>query len=106
MSAPGFFFVMARQTAGPRYPRARPAAAACMRRASSRSVPVCWQRAAMLGFVAAVIFVIAFLINAISTATSAVFSPTSLLLAGLACLALHVAGIGAKWSVAKHLTRR
>ena len=60
----------------------------------------------MLGFVAAVIFVIAFLINATSTATSAVFSPTSLLLVGLACLALHLAGVGTKWSVAKRLRRR
>ena len=60
----------------------------------------------MLGFVAAVIFVIAFLIKATSTSTSAVFSPTSLLLVGLACLALHLAGVGTKWSVAKRLRRR
>jgi len=51
-----------------------------------------------LGFAAAVLFIIAFLINATSTATSAVFSPVSLLLAGLACLALHLAGVGTKWS--------
>ena len=50
----------------------------------------------MLGFAAAVLFIIAFLINATSTATSAVFSPMSLLLAGLACLALHLAGVGTK----------
>jgi len=60
----------------------------------------------MLGFVAAVIFVIAFLINATSTSTSAVFSPTSLLLVGLACLALHLAGVCTKWSVPKRRTRR
>ena len=53
----------------------------------------------MLGFVAAALFVIAFLINATSTSTSAVFSPLSLLLVGLACLALHLAGIGTGWSV-------
>jgi hypothetical protein len=60
----------------------------------------------MLGFAAAVLFIIAFLINATSAATSAVFSPMSLLLAGLACLALHLAGVGTKWSVPGHRTRR
>ena len=59
----------------------------------------------MLGFAAAVLFIIAFLINATSTATSAVFSPMSLLLAGLACLALHLAGVGTKWSVPRRGTR-
>ncbi len=53
----------------------------------------------MLGYVAAILFIIAFLINATSTATSVVFSPTSLMLAGLACLALHLAGVGTSWSV-------
>lgn len=53
----------------------------------------------MLGFIAAVLFIIAFLINATNTATSAVFSPTSLLLVGLACLALHLSGVGTGWSV-------
>jgi hypothetical protein len=60
----------------------------------------------MLGFVAAVLFTIAFLINATSTVTDAVFSPMSLLLAGLACLALHLTGIGTKWSVPRRRTRR
>jgi uncharacterized OsmC-like protein len=60
----------------------------------------------MLGFAAAVLFIIAFLINATSTSTSAVFSPMSLLLAGLACLALHLAGVGTKWSVPGRRTRR
>jgi hypothetical protein len=53
----------------------------------------------MLAIAAAIIFAIAFSINATSTTTSAVFSPTSLLLAGLACLALHQAGIGSNWSM-------
>jgi hypothetical protein len=65
-----------------------------------------WKDAGMLGFVAAVLFIIAFLINATSTATSAVFSPTSLMLVGLACLALHLAGVGTKWSVPRRGTRR
>lgn len=43
---------------------------------------------------------------ATSTATSAVFSPMSLLLAGLACHALHLAGVGTKWSVPRRRTRR
>jgi hypothetical protein len=53
----------------------------------------------MLGYIAAVLFIIAFLLNATSTATSVVFSPTSLMLAGLACLALHLAGVGTGWNV-------
>jgi hypothetical protein len=60
----------------------------------------------MLGFVSAVLFIIAFLIHATSAATSAVFSPTSLLLAGLACLALHLAGVGTSWAVPGRRTRR
>ena len=60
----------------------------------------------MLGFVAAVLFVIAFLINATSVTTSAVFSATSLMLAGLACLALHLAGVGTSWPVPRRRTRR
>jgi hypothetical protein len=59
----------------------------------------------MLAIIAAILFAIAFLINATSTATSAVFSPTSLALVGLACLALHVAGIGTGWSVPRRRRR-
>jgi len=65
-----------------------------------------WKDSAMLGFAAAVIFLVAFLINATSTATSAVFSPMSLLLAGLICLALHLSGVGAGWSVPGRRGRR
>jgi hypothetical protein len=56
---------------------------------------------AMLGIVAVVLFIIAFLLNATSTATSAVFSPISLLLLGLACLTLHLIGVGTSWSVGR-----
>ena len=52
----------------------------------------------MLGFIAAVLFIIAFLINATNTATDAVFSVTSLMLVGLACLALHLSGVGTGWA--------
>jgi len=51
----------------------------------------------MLAIIAAILFAIAFLLNATSTATDAVFSPMSLLLVGLACLALHQAGVGTNW---------
>jgi hypothetical protein len=60
----------------------------------------------MLAIVAVIIFVIAFLLNATSTATSAVFAPTSLLLVGLACLALHLAGVGTGWKVPSRRRRR
>jgi hypothetical protein len=60
----------------------------------------------MLAVIAAVLFAIAFIINAATVATSAVFSPTSFLLAGLVCLALHLAGVGPKWSVPRRRRRR
>jgi hypothetical protein len=60
----------------------------------------------MLAIAAAILFAIAFLLNATNTATNAVFSPMSLLLAGLACLALHVAGIGTGWKVPSRKRRR
>jgi hypothetical protein len=60
----------------------------------------------MLAIIAAILFVIAFLLNATSTATSAVFSPISLLLVGLACLALHLAGLGTGWKVPSRGGRR
>jgi hypothetical protein len=60
----------------------------------------------MLGFVAAIIFAVAFLINATSTATDAAFSPISLLLVGLACLALHLAEVGKNWTAPRRRTRR
>ncbi|ARX87448.1 MULTISPECIES: hypothetical protein [Streptomyces] len=52
----------------------------------------------MLAFVAAVLFVIAFVIHATETSTEAVFSPTSLMLVGLALLSVHSGGVGAGWS--------
>lgn len=52
----------------------------------------------MLAIIAAVLFGIAFILNATSTATDAIFSVTSLTLVGLVCLALHLAGVGSGWS--------
>jgi hypothetical protein len=51
----------------------------------------------MLGAVAALLFAIAFIIYVTQTATSLIFTPTSLMLAGLCLLALHLIGIGASW---------
>ncbi|MEV4948938.1 hypothetical protein [Streptomyces sp. NPDC053755] len=48
----------------------------------------------MLGIAAAVLFVIAFLINAAEIATNEVFTSANVMLIGLTLLALHIAGIG------------
>ncbi|MFE1808687.1 hypothetical protein [Streptomyces sp. NPDC059533] len=48
----------------------------------------------MLGIAAAVLFFIAFLLNAAGVATNDVLSTTNIMLIGLAALALHVAGVG------------
>jgi hypothetical protein len=53
----------------------------------------------MLAVVAAIIFFVAFLISATGTATGALLAPLTLLLLGLACLALHLAGWGTGWSI-------
>jgi hypothetical protein len=52
----------------------------------------------MLGIAAAVLFFIAFLINAAELAANDVFSSTNLMLLGLGLLALHVAGVGSGWA--------
>lgn len=53
----------------------------------------------MFGFVAAVLFAVAFIISGAGVAVhSAWFAPPTLIAAGLACLALHVAGVGAGWT--------
>jgi hypothetical protein len=51
----------------------------------------------MLAILAVIIFAIAFIIRVTGTATDAVFAPDSLLLLGLICLALHLAGLGSGW---------
>jgi hypothetical protein len=53
----------------------------------------------MLGVIAAVLFILAFILNAASASTPAILSPMSLMLAGLACLALHLIGVGTSWSL-------
>lgn len=53
----------------------------------------------MLAIISAVLFFIAFLINAAEISTNDTFSSTNLMLIGLTLLALHVAGIGSGWAV-------
>jgi len=53
----------------------------------------------MLAVIAAIIFLVAFIIRVTSTATGVVLAPLSLLLIGLICLALHLAGWGSRWSI-------
>ncbi|WP_262062235.1 hypothetical protein [Streptomyces sp. STR69] len=60
----------------------------------------------MLAFVAAAFFVIAFLIRVTETSTQLVFTPTSLMLLGLAFLAAHSAGLGTGWSARRSGRRR
>ena len=60
----------------------------------------------MLAFVAAALFVIAFLIRVTETSTQLVFTPTSLMLLGLALLAAHSAGLGTGWSARRSGRRR
>ncbi len=53
----------------------------------------------MLAAIAVVLFAIGFVINAANLATPALFSPTSFLLAGLICLAIHLTGAAPAWSM-------
>lgn len=53
----------------------------------------------MLAVIAAIIFLVAFIIRVTSTATDVALAPLSLLLIGLICLALHLAGVGPGWSL-------
>jgi hypothetical protein len=51
----------------------------------------------MLAVIAAVIFVIAYILRLTGTATDAAISPNSLLFVGLTLVALHLAGWGPGW---------
>ena len=59
----------------------------------------------MFAIIAAIIFAIAFVLRATHTATDTAFSTLSLVLIGLVCLALHVAGIGSGWSMPRRYRR-
>ncbi|MFH9574561.1 hypothetical protein [Streptomyces sp. NPDC017230] len=52
----------------------------------------------VLAIIAAVLFLIAWLINAAEISTNDIFTSTNVMLIGLALLALHVAGIGSGWA--------
>ena len=52
----------------------------------------------MLAIVSAVLFFIAFLINAAEISTNDTFTSTNIMLIGLTVLALHLAGVGSGWS--------
>ncbi|GGZ72736.1 hypothetical protein AB0P12_13195 [Streptomyces subrutilus] len=60
----------------------------------------------MLGIAAAVLFFIAFLINAAEISTNHVFSSTNFMLIGLAVLALHVGGVASGWAARGRSRRR
>ncbi|PZT70269.1 hypothetical protein DN402_32600 [Streptomyces sp. SW4] len=51
----------------------------------------------MLAIVAAVLFFVAWLINAADLSTNDVFGSTNVMLLGLTVLALHLAGTGSGW---------
>ncbi|MEU3730770.1 hypothetical protein AB0E81_15305 [Streptomyces sp. NPDC033538] len=52
----------------------------------------------VLAIIAAVLFLIAWLINAAEISTNDIFTSTNVMLIGLTLLALHVAGIGSGWA--------
>jgi hypothetical protein len=52
----------------------------------------------MLAVIAAVVFVIAFILRLTGTATAAAISPNSLLFIGLTLVSLHLAGWGPGWT--------
>lgn len=54
----------------------------------------------MFGIVSAILFGVAFVLNGTGEhGSSSWFSPTSFMLAGLLCLALHVVGVGTGWTI-------
>ena len=53
----------------------------------------------MLAIISAILFFLAFLINAADISTNDTFTSTNVMLLGLTALALHLAGVGSGWSV-------
>lgn len=53
----------------------------------------------MFGLIAAILFAVAFIINGSGGHPDVWFSPLSLMLAGLFCLAVHLLGVGTGWSI-------
>lgn len=55
----------------------------------------------MLAFVAALLFLLALIFQIAGVTLGAVVTATTLGLAGLLCVALHLAGVGGGWSLRK-----
>jgi hypothetical protein len=51
----------------------------------------------MFAIIAAILFALALLLQLASTSIGTVITPTTLMLAGLLCVALHLAGLGTAW---------
>jgi hypothetical protein len=51
----------------------------------------------MFAIIAAIIFALALILDWADTSLGDAFTPTTLLTAGLLCIALHLAGIGSNW---------
>jgi hypothetical protein len=60
----------------------------------------------MFALIAAVLFAVAFVLNATGSSVPAILAPTSLMLAGLALLALHLSGYADTWVAPRRRTRR
>jgi hypothetical protein len=60
----------------------------------------------MLALIAAILFVLAFIFNAAGTSVPVILAPTSLMLLGLACLALHLSGYADAYLAPHRRTRR
>lgn len=53
----------------------------------------------MFAVISAILFGVAFVLHGAASTTSIWFSPASLALLGLFCLALHLCGVGAGWTI-------
>lgn len=60
----------------------------------------------MFAIIAAALFVIAFILNAASAGATPIFNAFSFMLAGLFCLALHLAGYGTNSNSLSNWLRR
>jgi hypothetical protein len=60
----------------------------------------------MFAILAAVIFGLALILDWANATVSDAFTPQTLLLAGLLCIALHLAGVGSGWRWRSYRRRR
>jgi hypothetical protein len=59
----------------------------------------------MLAIIAAIIFAFALILDWANTNLGDAFTPTTLLTAGLLCVALHLAGVGTNWRTGRRRRR-